>query len=558
MTKNRRKKQIISRLFLAAALLSAAGFFFIRFIPTRAVMSLSTYFGITRDYEVGTVIDFLKTEHPGRVIEDRIYLDYDCVNLHINPSVYHDSDAGLLIATMPDEMLTLDLSGGKTPGGEAGILDGTLYVSLDFLSEVTDIQVRVYEDPKRIFIETPGKTTCACVSRKAPVRVGAGIRSKVLEVCDEGTEVRVSEDESVSPKWVRAVTADGIAGFMERRFLSDFQEKDPAYDGGDPGKQYVRHFLDDKVNLAFHQTDNQESNALVEGKLEHAEGINVIAPTWFYLDSMSGDIRDVSSVSYVEKMHQRGLEVWPVLNDFDGSTASVEETAQFVSSFESRMKAVGAVAEALDRCGADGLVLDFELVREAGSLPYLEFIRELGVEVRKRGLRYSICNTVPGFSSYLNRAEQARVADYVIVMCYDEHAAGASKAGSVASLPFVRKGISDTLLEVPAEQLIAAGPFYTRLWTTEEGERPKSQAFGMKGAAEKLAEHGMTAEWDEKTGQNYAEIKEGNALLQIWLEDADSIAAKAEVMRDSGCAGYAWWKLGFETDDIWGVLKQYL
>ena len=64
---------------------------------------------------------------------------------------------------------------------------------------------------------------------------------------------------------------------------------------------------------------------------------------------------------------------------------------------------------------------------------------------------------------HYNRKEQAVVADYVVIMGYDEHFAGSDEAGSVASKEFVAQGIADTLTEVPPEKMINAIPFYTRL-----------------------------------------------------------------------------------------------
>ena len=75
------------------------------------------------------------------------------------------------------------------------------------------------------------------------------------------------------------------------------------------------------------------------------------------------------------------------------------------------------------------------------------------------------------------------MADYVIVMGYDEHYAG-GEAGSVSSIPYVREGIENTLKEVPKEKVINAVPFYTRVWTVNEGERrpPRHMAYQMPGS----------------------------------------------------------------------------
>ena len=82
----------------------------------------------------------------------------------------------------------------------------------------------------------------------------------------------------------------------------------------------------------------------------------------------------------------------------------------------------------------------------------------------------SITMYLQEYTSFYNRAEQGRVAvDYVIVMGYDEHHAGGD-AGSVASLPYVKKGIADTAAVVPERKVVNAIPFYTRVWTLDGDE----------------------------------------------------------------------------------------
>ena len=76
---------------------------------------------------------------------------------------------------------------------------------------------------------------------------------------------------------------------------------------------------------------------------------------------------------------------------------------------------------------------------------FIQFIRELSIGCRKNQLVLSVDDPVPEFTTYYNRKEQGIVADYVIIMGYDEHTEGSEKAGSVASLPFVEKGITQTL-----------------------------------------------------------------------------------------------------------------
>ena len=187
---------------------------------------------------------------------------------------------------------------------------------------------------------------------------------------------------------------------------------------------------------------------------------------------------------------------------------------------------------------------------------------------RLNGIVLSVDNYVPAdHNLFYNRKEQGIVADYVIIMGYDEHYATSPEAGSVASIDWVRKGIENTLSEVPAEKVINAVPFYTRLWEerpkteeelAEESENEEfvpykvtSKAYGMDGADRLLSEHNAEKVWNDVCGQYYAEYTEEGSTYKIWLEEEESIELKAALIREYNLAGIAAWKLGFERQDIW-------
>ena len=167
-------------------------------------------------------------------------------------------------------------------------------------------------------------------------------------------------------------------------------------------------------------------------------------------------------------------------------------------------------------------------------------------------------NPVPkDFTSHYDRAEQGRVVDYVIIMGYDEHYVGSEEAGSVASLPWVEQGIIDTLEEVPASRVINAIPFYTRLWKTQGGSL-SSEAIGMDQAQEVISKYGVETYWDKNAGQNYGSYETEEGYFQIWIEDAQSVAAKVKLVPKYGLAGVAQWKLGFENSSVWSVISENL
>lgn len=70
-----------------------------------------------------------------------------------------------------------------------------------------------------------------------------------------------------------------------------------------------------------------------------------------------------------------------------------------------------------------------------------------------------------------------------------------------------------------------------------------------------IAEHELTPVWEDDITQNYVEYTdEEGTLNRIWVEDASSLQAKIDVIRNYSLAGVAGWKLGMETSDVWSIL----
>ena len=249
-----------------------------------------------------------------------------------------------------------------------------------------------------------------------------------------------------------------------------------------------------------------------------------------------------------------GMEVWALIDNFDKDVS----TYQTLSKTTSRTNLIRNLMTQVLKYDIDGINVDFEDVSYDAGEPFVQFLRELSIECRKEGIVLSVDNYVPReYTAHYNRKEQGIVADYVIIMGYDEHWGGGGVAGSVASIGFVEDGIAQTVADVPANKVINALPFYTRVWKTK-GDSVTSEAIDMETAQNFIKNNGVNMSWDPQTAQNYGEVEKGNTLYQIWMEDKDSIEAKLAVMRKYNIGGVAAWKLGYETPDIWDMIAKYM
>ena len=352
--------------------------------------------------------------------------------------------------------------------------------------------------------------------------------------------------------WDQVATWDGYIGYIEKSSVSDIQNLN--MDREAVGESYTYLTMDQPVNLVWHQVMSTDANAGLSEAIQNMTGVNVISPTWFYVTDNNGNIINNATADYVSLAHEKGLKVWGLVDNFTQDISTYE----VLSRTSSRQNLVSQLVNAAVGAGIDGINVDFEQLSEDVGVHFLEFLRELSIECHKNNLVLSVDNPVPeDFTSHYDRAEQGKVVDYVIIMGYDEHYVGSEEAGSVASLPWVEKGIQDTIAEVPAQRVINAVPFYTRLWKTEAGSL-SSEAIGMDTAQEVVNTNNAQVYWDSDVSQNYGSFEKDGCTYQIWIEDSQSIAAKVQLVQKYNLAGVAAWKLGFENSSIWQVITDNL
>ena len=116
----------------------------------------------------------------------------------------------------------------------------------------------------------------------------------------------------------------------------------------------------------------------------------------------------------------------------------------------------------------------------------------------------------------------------------------------------------DAVEKYGPEKVINAVPFYTRLWTTS-ASGVTSSALGMQAARDNADMYGMSLVWNAECEQYYGTVTtQGGDLVELWLEDTESLEAKIAVMRANNLAGIGAWKLGLEVPAVWELIGAYV
>lgn len=537
----------VAVLVILVAILGIVTHVVMKYIPSSEKMDLNEYYGEMADGEIALVIGTEKLEERGLVVGDRVYLPLDVVNTYLNQRYYWDSANQQILYATPSELTSESAS--SEAGDKVWVKDDKVYLNLTYVQEYTDLDAYITKDPYRIAIQYKFKNVkTVTVKKNTSIRYRGGIKSAILTSVKKGTKLRLIEEME---NWDQVATDDGYIGYIDKKKVGEAEKT--KFERSFNREQYSYLTMDSKVNMVWHQVTSTDANAYFADATANMTGVNVISPTWFYLTDTSGNIASIASADYVSQAHEKGLQVWGLIDNFTQEVSTTET----LSSTAARQNIISQLIQAAQDVGMDGINVDFESLSEDVGTHFLEFLRELSIECHKNNLVLSVDNPVPeDFTSHYDRAEQGRVVDYVIIMGYDEHYVG-SEAGSVASLPWVEQGIQDTLDEVPAERVINAIPFYTRLWRTTGGN-VTSEAIGMDQAQQTIADNNVETYWDKTTSQNYGKYDIDNSTYQIWLEDAQSVAEKVKLVSKYDLAGVSAWKLGFENSGIWKVISDNL
>lgn len=528
---------------------------------------LYDYFELASAEQGAIMLDGAILDANCRILSDVCYLDLDTVQQYLHNRFYYTEVSREIRYTDATTVVVAPLDAGDWSRTNAGVtqsyeepytialaIDGTCYIALDFVEKFVPVTHEIYRDPDRVVMESMDLCKeVASVKKDTAVRWRAGVKSEILTDVLKGEQVMVLDAEEVED-WTKVATKDGCVGYIRNSRLGYKAWITGANTLDYVEPEYESTQLDEKVRMGFHAVYNTTANGNLEDMLATAFNINVISPTWFSLSDNAGNFTSIASAEYVEKAHERGIQVWALVEDITNDV----DTYQILADSTIRSYLIENLMNAALEYDLDGINIDFEGIRKDEGPHFVQFLRELSILCRENDVILSVDNYPPNSgNAYYDYEEQGIVADYVVLMGYDEHWGGSGDPGSTSSQPFVEQSLDNLLSMVDEDKVINALPLYTRLWKSA-GETVTDQAIIMKNIDKNVSDLGMQIDFDEATGQKYASVEKDGALYQMWIEDYASIENKLIAVKERDLAGVAAWRLGYEDQAVWELIGSYI
>lgn len=503
--------------------------------------------------EAGLVIygDNIKTNYDPFVKDGGLYVSVDTISKTIDENIYYDNVATKVIITTKDKVVKFKIDENKVSRNfeysdidtPAKLVNGQPYIDINLVKEEYNIKTEYNEKTNTIVIDKLSTSDIPVNYNLVNVYSNISTKSDVLDILNKNDKVTVYTDSLEHKSWYKIKTDKGIVGYISKNSVTiQAEEKENVETEAKENK--------DKIVMFWQYGSNLD----VLGK-NKIEGVNVVSPTWYELKNSSGDISSKYSSSYYSKAKEYGYKIWPIItNGIDSASYSANDTSALLKSEYNRENFIKNIREIAKNDKLDGINIDFESMKDDDRELYTQFIRELTPILRNEGITVSVDFY---FVKYIDRQRIGDVADYVIIMGYDQKGSWSSEAGSISSVKIVEEQLNSLINDskIESNKIILGVPFYTRLWTIKNvSEKPTTKIYSMQDCQDFITDNNITPVWDEDAGQNYAEVKKGELTYKLWIEDKDSMKKRVELIKKYNLGGISAWRKGLETEDVWQTI----
>ena len=527
------------------------------------VCALTPYYIETTHYEkdeIRVVIDdneYTKSlPDVAAFTSEKVMLSFDTIKKYFYEYIFWDEKYETVIVAKDKTVMKMPVDKNKilVNGKEKDIsvpvqyINQKLYIPIEELEEIFDLKVDVNE---KIIVTTKDADYFSVkVDNKIHTKKYKKDFCMTTDVVKKGETIEIFDDYENKGDddylWVR--TEKGSFGYVKKK---NIMSKDYLHIKNDEVEEVPA-----MISLIWEYAANYSPDRSGQSK---RDGIRIVSPTWIYVNDEKGNLKNTISSSYISWAQSVGYEIWPTIkNDAIG----ISKTSILLNDMNYRQSFIDNVMTLIKKYKFKGINLDFENMYMKDRDMYAELVRELSCTLRANGIISSVDVNVPDGSENWSLCYDSKaisdIADYTIVMAYDQHGSSSKKAGSVASLDWVELNLQKMIERdgIDSNRLVLGVPFYSRFWRVRNDVVVSTSTMTMKTTKDYMDKHSDSVEWVEESGQYVVRYKDKNDDIEIWVENEKSLKEKLKLISKYKLAGFAAWRWGFENEETWSLIGE--
>jgi len=291
-----------------------------------------------------------------------------------------------------------------------------------------------------------------------------------------------------------------------------------------------------------------------------------IANKWYTIDDHGNLVdNDYSRYIFVPQGYeevlriakQNGIRVYALLFENDP-----DKLHRVLIDKNNRYRLIKQICEMVEAFQYDGVNIDFERIREKDGEYFSRFIKELAHSLPKNKV-LSVSLPAKTEKADWHKAYDYEVlghyADLVAIMAYDKNP---GRPGPQAPINWVEDVIDYTKARIPGNKILLGIGYYGYEWKNNRRKSTVSLSrdglvYGIKLLDDIIEKYDVTVSWDDTAQTPYIKYTdEYGQKAEIWYENASSLWAKFQLVKQKNLQGIALWRLGYADSDFWRLVEE--
>lgn len=316
-----------------------------------------------------------------------------------------------------------------------------------------------------------------------------------------------------------------------------------------------------EVNAYAEPLGGSVSEGLLRSVQETVPYLTYLAPFSFQIQR-DGTLREPPLEGLIEAANENNVTLMMVVTNLEEGAFS-DELGQIVLNDETvQNRLLDTIIETAQRLGFQDIHFDLEFLRPEDREAYNQFLRKAADRIHAEGFLISTALAPKTSAEQAGQwyeahdyAAHGEIVDFVVLMTYEWGYSGGPPM-PVSPIGPVREVVNYALTEIPASKIMLGQNLYGYDWTLPYVEGgPYARALSPQQAIQLALDENVAISYDYRAQApffNYVDA-EGNTH-EVWFEDARSIQAKFNLIRELGLRGISYWKLGLSFPQNWLLL----
>jgi spore germination protein len=300
------------------------------------------------------------------------------------------------------------------------------------------------------------------------------------------------------------------------------------------------------------------SPALERSAREAAPYLTYLAPFSFQI-KRDGSLKEPLLNNFPLIARENNVTLMMVVTNIENDQFSDEIGRIILNNTEIQNRLLNNIVNTAKKYGFRDIHFDMEYLRPADKNAYNEFLRKAKNRFKQEGWLLSTALAPKTSATQKGKWYEAHdyrahgeIVDFVVIMTYEWGYSGGPPM-PVSPIGPVRKVIEYALTEMPGSKILMGQNLYGYDWTlpyVPGGQYAK--AVSPQQAIQLTSRYNVPIQYDyEDQAPHFNYVDDQRKEHKVWFEDARSIQAKFNLVKELGLRGMSYWKLGLSFPQNW-------